>query len=105
MGYSLLWILGIVLAVWIIYDVWVKQKEMKDGHKVLWSGLAIIVSGTAAVSGLAALAYYFGVKKKKTSKPVAVSKPKRVVKKKSSKKKATKKKASKKSKKSARKKR
>jgi len=101
MTYRLLWFIGVALAVWIIYDVWAKQKEMKESHKVLWSGVAFIVSGFTVASGVAALAYFYGVHNKK-AKPIAKARSvrkkstKKASKKKTSKKKTTKKKSSKK---------
>jgi len=96
MGY-IYWLIGIVLAVWIIYDVWAKQKEMKESHKVLWSGLAFIMSSVTLASGVAALAYYLGVKKKQSA-------PKRVTRRKNGSTQVTKKKTAKKAAKKATKK-
>lgn len=54
----LLWLIGLICAVWVIYDVAAKQKKMKTGMKVLWIVLALIFSI------LTAIIYYFVVKKK-----------------------------------------
>lgn len=50
-------IVAIICAVWVIYDVWTKQKKMKDLHKILWTVAAIIFSILTAV-------VYYLVKKK-----------------------------------------
>lgn len=55
---GLWWILGVVCAVWVIYDVWAKQK-MESLHKLLWTVGAIIFSV------LTAIVYYFMVYRKK----------------------------------------
>lgn len=52
------WLLGVVCAVWVIYDVWTKQK-MESLHKLLWTVGAIIFSV------LTAIVYYFMVYRKK----------------------------------------
>lgn len=54
---TLLWIIAVVCAVWVIYDVLAVQKRMKTGEKVLWIVLALLFSIITAVI------YYF-VKKK-----------------------------------------
>ncbi|MDX1629506.1 MAG: PLDc N-terminal domain-containing protein [Fulvivirga sp.] len=50
---SLLYILGIICAVWVIYDVWSNQKSMSDGSKILWTVLALFFSIITAI------VYYF----------------------------------------------
>lgn len=57
-GTTILWVIGIVCAIWVIYDVFTNQKKMKIGTKVLWTILAIIFSIITAI------VYYFVVKKK-----------------------------------------
>jgi prolipoprotein diacylglyceryltransferase len=52
------WIIGIICAVWVISDVWTKQKKMKDSHKILWTVLAVVFSIITAII------YYFVVYKK-----------------------------------------
>lgn len=54
---SLLWVIGIVCAIWVIYDVLANQKRMPTGEKVLWVICAVIFSIITAI------VYYF-VKKK-----------------------------------------
>ncbi|HPD81745.1 MAG TPA: PLDc N-terminal domain-containing protein [Candidatus Pacearchaeota archaeon] len=50
-------IVAVICAVWVIYDVWTKQKKMKDLEKIVWTVAAIVLSI------LTAIVYYF-VKKK-----------------------------------------
>lgn len=54
---SLLYIFGILCAVWVIYDVWATQKSMETVHKVLWT------VGAVFFNIITAIIYYF-VKKK-----------------------------------------
>lgn len=55
---SLGWILGIICAIWVIYDVATKQKKMKSTQRVLWIIAALLFSIITAV------VYYLVVKKK-----------------------------------------
>ena len=55
---TLLWIVGIICAVWVIYDVWAKQGKMGTGMKVVWTIAALLFSI------LTAIIYYFVVAKK-----------------------------------------
>jgi len=50
-------IVALICAIWVIYDVWTKQKKMSGGTKILWTLLAIFFNI------LTAIVYYF-VKKK-----------------------------------------
>lgn len=50
-------IIAIVCAIWVIYDVWANQKRMSDGKKVLWTVLALLFSILTAL-------IYFLVRKK-----------------------------------------
>ena len=52
------WLIGLICAVWVIYDVFTTQKKMKTEMKVLWTILAILFSVITAI------VYYFVVKKK-----------------------------------------
>jgi uncharacterized membrane protein YkgB len=54
---SIIGIIAIICAVWVIYDVWTKQKKLSGGKKILWTIFAILFSI------LTAIVYYF-VKKK-----------------------------------------
>ncbi|MBN2112435.1 PLDc N-terminal domain-containing protein [Candidatus Woesearchaeota archaeon] len=55
---TLVGLIGLVCAVWVIFDVMTKQKKMKDSHKIVWIVLAIVFSIITAI------VYYFAVKKK-----------------------------------------
>ncbi|MEN8201776.1 MAG: PLDc N-terminal domain-containing protein [Bacteroidota bacterium] len=47
----------LICAIWVIYDVWAKQKNLSGGKKVLWTILALVFSI------LTAIVYYFVRKK------------------------------------------
>ena len=53
---NILYLLAIVCAVWVIYDVWTKQK-MGGGEKLLWTVCALFFSVVTAII------YYFMKKK------------------------------------------
>lgn len=55
---SLWWLLGLVAAIWVIYDVFTQQKKFSTEKKVIWTILAVFFSIITAI------AYYFMVKKK-----------------------------------------
>jgi riboflavin transporter FmnP len=55
---QLLALVALLSMVWVIYDVWAKQKSMTDTVKLLWTILAVIASVLTAVL------YYFVVKEK-----------------------------------------
>ncbi|MEM4271645.1 MAG: PLDc N-terminal domain-containing protein [Candidatus Pacearchaeota archaeon] len=46
---TLLYIIGILCAVWVIYDVLVNNKRLSGGMKVLWIVLAIVFSIITAI--------------------------------------------------------
>jgi membrane protein DedA with SNARE-associated domain len=46
---SVLWILGLICAVWVIYDVLTNNKRLSDGMKVLWIVLAVFFSILTAI--------------------------------------------------------
>jgi len=52
------WIILVICAVWVIVDVWTKQKNMKEEHKLIWTVAAVIFSLITAI------VYYFVVKNK-----------------------------------------
>lgn len=52
-GGTLLGILAVIAAVWVIYDVIANNKRLSDGMKVLWIILAILFSIITAII------YYF----------------------------------------------
>ncbi len=54
---AILLILGVIAAVWVIYDVVALQKRMNTGEKVIWVILAFLFSIITAII------YYF-VKKR-----------------------------------------
>jgi uncharacterized membrane-anchored protein len=53
-----LYILGLICAIWVIYDVFAKNKRLSVGMKVLWTVLAILFSIITAI------VYYFVYKNK-----------------------------------------
>lgn len=53
----ILWIVGILCAIWVIYDVLANNKKMSAGMKVLWIILAVLFSIITAI------VYYFVRKK------------------------------------------
>ncbi len=55
---SLLGLVGLLCAIWVIYDVIVNQKSLSSGMKVVWIVLALFFSIITAI------VYYFVVKKK-----------------------------------------
>lgn len=52
-----LYVVAVLCAVWVIYDVWTKQKRMKESYKIAWTIAAVILSI------LTAIVYYFMIKK------------------------------------------
>lgn len=54
---SILYILGIICAVWVIYDVFAVNKKLSNTAKVIWTIAAIIFSIITAI------VYYFIEKK------------------------------------------
>ena len=54
---TILYIVGVLCAVWVIYDVFTVNKKMSMGMKVLWTVLAIVFSI------LTAIVYWFMYKK------------------------------------------
>ncbi|MBV6645055.1 MAG: PLDc N-terminal domain-containing protein [Cyclobacteriaceae bacterium] len=53
---NIIYIIAIVCAVWVIFDVWTKQK-MSAGSKALWTVFALFFSIITAI------VYYFMKKK------------------------------------------
>ncbi|RED91767.1 PLDc N-terminal domain-containing protein [Marinoscillum furvescens] len=49
MGTSLIGIIAIICAIYVIYDVWSNQKGMSDGNKLLWTILALFFSIITAI--------------------------------------------------------
>jgi hypothetical protein len=54
---SIIGIIALICAVWVIYDVWAVQKAMSAGKKVVWTIFALIFSV------LTAIVYYLVQKK------------------------------------------
>ena len=52
------WIIGLLCAVWVIYDILTNQKRMNSTHKLIWIIAAIVFSVITAI------VYYFLVKNK-----------------------------------------
>ena len=50
---TIIGILGVLAAIWVIYDVIVNNKRLSDGMKVLWIILALLLSIITAI------VYYF----------------------------------------------
>ncbi|MBL3656944.1 PLDc N-terminal domain-containing protein [Fulvivirga sediminis] len=55
---GILYLIGLICAIWVIYDVWVVNKSMDETTKVLWTILAVIANF------LTAIIYYFIHKKR-----------------------------------------
>ncbi len=51
------YIIALVCAIWVIYDVWAVNKKLSGGMKIVWSILALLFSV------LTAIIYYFTQKK------------------------------------------
>lgn len=54
---ALLGIIALIAAIWVIYDVWVVNKGLSTGAKILWTIFALFFSIITAI------VYYF-VKKR-----------------------------------------
>ena len=46
---SLLYLLSIVAAIWVIYDVWAVNKKLSGGMKLMWTLLALLFSFITAI--------------------------------------------------------
>lgn len=57
-GYSIIGIIAIACAIWVIYDALAVQKAMSSNRKILWVILALLFSIPAAI------VYYFVEKRK-----------------------------------------
>ncbi|MBW3020576.1 PLDc N-terminal domain-containing protein [Candidatus Woesearchaeota archaeon] len=59
MGYTGFWgAVALICAVWVIFDVFTKQKKMSDGEKIIWTICAVIFNIFTAII------YYLVVKRK-----------------------------------------
>jgi hypothetical protein len=47
--FGIIGIIALICAIWVIFDVWTKQKKMSDGSKILWTVFAIIFSIITAI--------------------------------------------------------
>ncbi len=55
---NILYILAIVCAIYVLYDVWMVQKKMSTGTKLIWTIFGLIFNIITAI------VYFFMVKKK-----------------------------------------
>ncbi len=55
---NIIWLVATACAVWVIYDVWSKNKRLTDTEKLIWTLSAIVFSVITAVI------YYFTQKNK-----------------------------------------
>lgn len=56
---QLLGVIALICAVWVIYDVFAKQKKMKTSNKVIWTVCAVLFNIITAI------VYYIKFKTKK----------------------------------------
>ena len=47
---TLVFLLSLAAAVWVIYEVWDKNKRLTTTHKILWTVSAILFSVLTAVA-------------------------------------------------------
>ena len=59
MGMSVVGIIALICAIWVIYDILTKQKRMPGLHKLLW------IIGAVVFSIITAIVYFLVVKKGK----------------------------------------
>jgi len=50
---TLIGIVALICAIWVIYDVWANNKKLNDTAKIIWTVFAVISSI------LTAIVYYF----------------------------------------------
>ncbi|MCG8308135.1 MAG: PLDc N-terminal domain-containing protein [Cytophagales bacterium] len=50
---TIFYIIGVICAVWVIYDVWAVNKKLSTAGKMIWSIFAILFSVITAI------VYYF----------------------------------------------
>lgn len=46
---TIVYVIGIICMVWVIYDVWAVQKRMSALNKVLWTVFAVIFNILTAI--------------------------------------------------------
>ncbi|MEQ8714395.1 MAG: PLDc N-terminal domain-containing protein [Cyclobacteriaceae bacterium] len=54
---NIMYIVALVAAVWVLYEVWTQQKGMSTGSKIIWSICALLFSIITAI-------VYFFMKKR-----------------------------------------
>ncbi len=47
--YGIIGIVALICAIWVIFDVWTKQKKMSAGNKLIWTIFAIIFNIITAI--------------------------------------------------------
>jgi hypothetical protein len=52
---TLIWVIGIICAVWVIYDVWINNKKLNLLIKIIWTALALLIG----INIIVATIYYF----------------------------------------------
>lgn len=46
---NIFYLVAVLCAVWVIYDVWVNRKSMTSGNKVIWTICALFFSIITAI--------------------------------------------------------
>lgn len=46
---GLLYLIGLIAAIWVIYDVWTQNHKLSETNKILWTIFALFFSIIAAV--------------------------------------------------------
>jgi len=46
---NLIWLIGTICAVWVIYDVWSKNTRLSEKNKIIWTVCAIIFNIISAI--------------------------------------------------------
>lgn len=46
---NILYIIIVVAAIWVIYDVWVKNTKLSGGGKIIWTICALLFSIITAI--------------------------------------------------------
>ncbi len=52
---SIFWVISLIAAIWVIFDVLVNNKALSDGMKILWIICAVVFSIITAI-----IYYFFG---------------------------------------------
>ena len=48
-GHPIMWIVGIICALWVIYDSWMVNRKLDTLMKIVWTVLAILFSILTAI--------------------------------------------------------